>query len=102
MKNLLLQGYTPTEIAENIYLQISYKDIIRAAKRDEPIKDVKYVNGDLQLQFIKMSKEDALEFDREVNVVYNELETREEIKRLRNAISNKEIAIKQLENKLNK
>ncbi len=101
MKNLI-NTFTPEDIAENQYMQISYNALARAVRLGDSIKDVEYVDQDLKAKFIAMGRETSLEFIKEVRLANERFEIRERIKSLRNAISNKEIAIKQLENKLNK
>ncbi len=99
-KNNLLQSYSALEIAENMYLIDSYREIIRAARLNKPLKDVQWTNEDLRLQLMRLSREELIEFDNEVSRVMKEISVRNEIQTLRNQISNKKLRIKQLENEI--
>ena len=94
--------FTPIEIAKNQFLMNSYEDIIRAAKRNVPVKDVKYVREDLKAQMCKFTRIELIDFDRQVKEHLEVLERRSEIQRLRNSISNKEIKLQQLLNEQEK
>jgi len=95
-----MKFYSEKKIAQNSYIQLSYKDLIRAAKRGDSIKDVKWVDDNLKMQFLGMTNEEIVAFDNEVIRISNELDIRNQIRIARNQISNKEIVIKSLEKKL--
>ena len=98
MENLLRFGFTPKEIAKNMYLHDCYKAVLAASKASMPIKDIQYINPDLQAQFARADKDDIKEFHQEVLKHKEIIERQVEIKRLRNQISNKQIRLEQLLN----
>lgn len=90
--------YTPREIAENLYLQNSYTDLIRAVKGNTPAKDVKFVREDLQAMFCYFTRDEMINFDNDVKEELGVIEKKTQIRALRNQISNKQIRLQQLIN----
>tara|TARA_R110002050_G_scaffold67834_3_gene146923 strand:- start:478 stop:783 length:306 start_codon:yes stop_codon:yes gene_type:complete len=94
--------YTPQEIAKNLYLMYSYKDLLKAAIAGKPCKDVKNVGEDLQAMFCSFTKEELIDFDSQVKSQLKDVERKVQIKRLRNEISNKKIRLQELLNDIKK
>lgn len=88
--------YTPDQIANNPYLLYSFEDIIKAVKQSLPFKQIGCIREDLKVQFLDMTREETMEFNKQVTFLIKKKDRDQEIAKLRNQIQKKQEKIEEL------